>query len=182
MRLTFHSLSCLLLQVLYLLLSCSADHISLGPTPERLPKATNIWPETWLHWWAVSQKKILGSPYPGQKLGAIFGRPRHCHDDNIDQEFLGVLNDEDMSNTGSRSVPSEDCHIQSLVCHAWLAQIAERISRKVYSIKLVSLHTKHNASIILIPDHPRVSHLSLFSGSITWVEIDSPSIPQRCQL
>jgi hypothetical protein len=71
-------------------------------------------------------------------LGVIFGRPRHYHDDDIDQEFPDSINDEDMSISGPHvgSIDS-DCHIESLIFHAKLAQIAERISREVYTIKPV---------------------------------------------
>ena len=104
-------------------------------------------------------------------LGVIFGRPRHYHDDDIDQEFPDIVNDEDMSKIGPRSAPAEDCHIHSLVCHARLAQIAERISREVYSIKPVRQHNEHHASIILIvvrsdPGPPSTRRVSSFSRSI----------------
>ncbi|KAF1998119.1 hypothetical protein P154DRAFT_263159 [Amniculicola lignicola CBS 123094] len=70
-------------------------------------------------------------------LGVIFGRPRHYHDDDIDQDFPDLVNDEDMTPTGALELGSDDCHIESLVVHAKLAQIAEKISREVYSIKPV---------------------------------------------
>lgn len=69
-------------------------------------------------------------------LGVIFGRPRHYHDDDIDQDFPDAVNDEDMTSTGPRE-SDNDCHIESLISHAKLAQIAERISREVYSIKSI---------------------------------------------
>lgn len=69
-------------------------------------------------------------------LGVIFGRPRHYHDDDIDQEFPEAVNDEDMTSNGPRE-SENDCHIDSLISHAKLAQIAERVSREVYSIKPV---------------------------------------------
>ncbi|KAJ8110577.1 hypothetical protein OPT61_g6616 [Boeremia exigua] len=69
-------------------------------------------------------------------LGVIFGRPRHYHDDDIDQDFPDAVNDEDMAFNGPRE-SDNDCHIESLISHAKLAQIAERISREVYSIKSV---------------------------------------------
>lgn len=68
-------------------------------------------------------------------LGVIFGRPRHYHDD-IDQDFPDAVNDEDMTATGPLE-SDNDCHIDSLISHAKLAQIAERISREVHSIKVV---------------------------------------------
>jgi hypothetical protein len=70
-------------------------------------------------------------------LGVIFGRPRHYHDEDIDQKFPDLVNDEDMTSAGPNGTSSNDCHVESLVYHAKLAQIAERISREVYSIKPV---------------------------------------------
>jgi hypothetical protein len=69
-------------------------------------------------------------------LGVIFGRPRHYHDDDIDQDFPDAVNDEDMTLTGPKG-SDNDCHIESLISHAKLAQIAERISREVYTIKSI---------------------------------------------
>lgn len=69
-------------------------------------------------------------------LGVIFGRPRHYHDDDIDQDFPDAVNDEDMTPTGPKG-SDNDCHIESLISHAKLAQIAERISREVYTIKSI---------------------------------------------
>jgi hypothetical protein len=51
-------------------------------------------------------------------LGVIFGRPRHYHDDDIDQPFPDSINDEDMSTAGPLSMGGDDCHIESLVHHA----------------------------------------------------------------
>ncbi|KAF2253741.1 hypothetical protein BU26DRAFT_393568, partial [Trematosphaeria pertusa] len=70
-------------------------------------------------------------------LGVIFGRPRHYHDDDIDQGFPDPVNDEDMTLDGSLDRGTDDCHIESLIFHAKLAQIAEKISREVYSTKAV---------------------------------------------
>jgi hypothetical protein len=80
-------------------------------------------------------------------LGVIFGRPRHYHDDDIDQDFPDSVNDEDMSSSGPLASCTEaDCHIDSLIFHAKLAQIAERISREVYSIKAIPDQTRLAAS------------------------------------
>jgi hypothetical protein len=52
-------------------------------------------------------------------LAVVFGRPRLCHDDDIDQEYPDPVNDEDMTPSGpSPSEPSEDCHVDSLIYHA----------------------------------------------------------------
>ena len=69
-------------------------------------------------------------------LGVMFGRPRHYHDDDIDQDFPVAVNDEDMTPNGPKE-SDNDCHIESLISHAKLAQIAERISREVYTIKSI---------------------------------------------
>lgn len=79
-------------------------------------------------------------------LGVIFGRPRHYHDEDIDQDFPDSVNDEDMTASGPQTIGTDDCHIDSLVFHAKLAQIAERISREVYSIKPVPDHVRLAAS------------------------------------
>lgn len=79
-------------------------------------------------------------------LGVIFGRPRHYHDDDIDQDFPESINDEDMSPNGPLAIGTDDCHIESLVFHAKLAQIAERISREVYAIKNIPDHERIAAS------------------------------------
>ncbi|KAH7135336.1 fungal-specific transcription factor domain-containing protein [Dendryphion nanum] len=80
-------------------------------------------------------------------MGVIFGRPRHYHDDDIDQDFPDSVNDESMSSNGPiEGADDTDCHIESLVFHARLAQIAEKISREVYSIKVVPDHERIAAS------------------------------------
>ncbi|KAH7413709.1 fungal-specific transcription factor domain-containing protein [Phaeosphaeria sp. MPI-PUGE-AT-0046c] len=79
-------------------------------------------------------------------LGVIFGRPQHYHDNDIDQQFPDPVNDEDMFMSGPRRRNMEDCHIDSLVSHAKLAQIAEKISREVYSIKTVPDNVRLAAS------------------------------------
>jgi hypothetical protein len=80
-------------------------------------------------------------------LGVIFGRPRHYHDDDIDQDFPDSVNDEDMLSSGPQiRGTDDDCHIDSLIFHAKLAQIAERISREVYSIKAIPDHDRLAAS------------------------------------
>lgn len=81
-------------------------------------------------------------------LGAVFGRPRHYHDDDIDQNFPDSINDEDMLHSGvlADGAVDYDCHIDSLIWQAKLAQIAEKISREVYSIKAVPDHVRLAAS------------------------------------
>ncbi|KAH7131229.1 putative C6 transcription factor [Dactylonectria macrodidyma] len=68
-------------------------------------------------------------------LGVVFGRPRHFHDDDIDQEFPDRVNDDEMTVMGPGDGPEnpEDCHIDALVFHARIAQIIGSISREVYT-------------------------------------------------
>ena len=118
-------------------------------------------------------------------LGVIFGRPRHYHDEDIDQDFPDVVNDEDMSSIGPRGSPSEDCHIESLVCHARLAQIAERISREVYSIKPVCycllILRDDSADMLADPRSDSTCCFTPFSSRIARMAIVTPSIPGRGQ-
>ncbi|OBR12921.1 Fungal specific transcription factor [Colletotrichum higginsianum IMI 349063] len=73
-------------------------------------------------------------------LGVIFGRPRHFHDDDIDQDYPDRIDDEDMTAQGpvERSEEHPDCHIDALIFHAKIAQIIGNTSREVYSIKPIS--------------------------------------------
>ncbi|KAF9880181.1 fungal specific transcription factor domain-containing protein [Colletotrichum karsti] len=71
-------------------------------------------------------------------LSVVFGRPRMYHDEDIDQDFPDCVNDEDMTPQGrSSDEPEMDCHVESLIFHAKLAQLIDGISREVYSIKHV---------------------------------------------
>lgn len=71
-------------------------------------------------------------------LAVVFGRPRLYHDDDIDQDFPDCVNDEDMTPQGRAAhEPQSDCHMDSLINHAKIAQLIDRISRDVYSIKKV---------------------------------------------
>ncbi|OHE91839.1 fungal specific transcription factor domain-containing protein [Colletotrichum orchidophilum] len=71
-------------------------------------------------------------------LSVVFGRPRMYRDDDIDQDFPDCVNDEDMTPQGrSSDEPEMDCHVESLIFHAKLAQIIDGISQEVYSIKPV---------------------------------------------
>lgn len=53
-------------------------------------------------------------------LGVVFGRPRHFHDDNIDQDLPDRINDEDMAADGPVGDPDDrrGCHTDALVFHA----------------------------------------------------------------
>ncbi|EFQ33801.1 fungal specific transcription factor domain-containing protein [Colletotrichum graminicola] len=73
-------------------------------------------------------------------LGVILGRPRHFHDDDIDQEYPDRIEDEDMTAQGpvERSEEHPDCHIEALIFHVKIARIIGNTSREVYSIKPIS--------------------------------------------
>lgn len=54
-----------------------------------------------------------------QYLGVMFGRPRHFHDDDIDQNMPELVDDEDMTPEGpSQPLTPKDCSLASLVFHA----------------------------------------------------------------
>ncbi|KAL1612011.1 hypothetical protein SLS60_000234 [Paraconiothyrium brasiliense] len=82
-------------------------------------------------------------------LGVVFGRPRHYHDEDIDQDLPDSINDEDMTSVGPSEIGTDDCHINALIHHAMLARIAERISREVYSIKQIPEHERITSAHIL---------------------------------
>ncbi|KAK2002087.1 fungal-specific transcription factor domain-containing protein [Colletotrichum falcatum] len=73
-------------------------------------------------------------------LGVMLGRPRHFHDDDIDQDYPDRIDDEDMTVQGpaERLGDHSDCHIDALIFHAKIAQIIGKTSREVYSIKPIS--------------------------------------------
>ncbi|KAL6862094.1 fungal-specific transcription factor domain-containing protein [Trichoderma novae-zelandiae] len=73
-------------------------------------------------------------------LGVVFGRPRHFHDDNIDQDLPDRINDEDMSADGPIGDPDDrrGCHTDALVFHARIAKIIGAISQEMYTAKLNS--------------------------------------------
>ncbi|KAK2015994.1 fungal-specific transcription factor domain-containing protein [Colletotrichum eremochloae] len=76
-------------------------------------------------------------------LSVVFGRPRMYHDEDIDQDFPDCVNDEEMTPQGrSRDEPEMDCHVESLIFHAKLAQLIDGISREVYSIKRIPKHDR----------------------------------------
>lgn len=55
-------------------------------------------------------------------LAAIFGRPRHFHDEDINQEFPESVDDEAMTVEGPINAADapKDCHIDALIFHARL--------------------------------------------------------------
>ncbi len=100
-------------------------------------------------------------------LGIILGRPRHFHDEDIDQDLPDAINDEDMQVdvSLSRADTNVDSHLDALIFHAryvpdcWqpsiypvltardrIAQIIGKITREVYSIRLVSEQERVSAA------------------------------------
>jgi hypothetical protein len=143
------SAQCRLIQVLYLLMSCRFNQawytfghalqiisaLGLHRRDDRKRQATAT-KRDYID--EQCRKRTFWVAYTLDKyLGVIFGRPRHYHDEDIDQDFPDAVNDEDMTSIGPNAKNTDDCHIESLVYHARLAQIAEKISREVYSIKPV---------------------------------------------
>lgn len=53
-------------------------------------------------------------------LSVVFGRPRHFHDEDIDQEFPDSVNDEDMTPSGptAQSKMYDDSYIDGVILHA----------------------------------------------------------------
>jgi hypothetical protein len=53
-------------------------------------------------------------------LGVIFGRPRHYHDDDIDQDYPDRVDDDDMTPAGPLEdfEEQQDCSIDALIFHA----------------------------------------------------------------
>ncbi|KAM5350739.1 hypothetical protein ACJ41O_007244 [Fusarium nematophilum] len=85
-------------------------------------------------------------------LGVVFGRPRHFHDEDIDQDFPDRVNDEEMTVVGPGDVVEnpEDCHVDALLFHAKIAQIIGSISREVYSLRDISKDERLAAATKLI--------------------------------
>lgn len=70
-------------------------------------------------------------------LGVVMGRPRHFHDDDLDQDYPDRVNDADMSMDGCTSDDdTNDCAIDAFVCNIRLSRIVGRISHELYSIKI----------------------------------------------
>ncbi|KAH8891566.1 hypothetical protein GQ53DRAFT_765108 [Thozetella sp. PMI_491] len=70
-----------------------------------------------------------------QYIGVILGRPRHYHDEDIDQVFPDCVDDEDMTPEGPKPVSkNKDCSLASLVYHARISRIVSTISRETYTI------------------------------------------------
>ncbi|KAK8015147.1 fungal specific transcription factor domain-containing protein [Apiospora arundinis] len=123
-----------LVQVLYLLQT------------SRMNKA---WPETWYlppdYITLQGQRRTFWVAYTiDVYLSVVLGRPRHIHDDDVDQELPAAINDDEMSPEGpvahiDREEGDEetDSNMESVIAHAQLARIIGNISSEVYSIKNV---------------------------------------------
>ncbi|CAK7202150.1 hypothetical protein SEUCBS139899_004870 [Sporothrix eucalyptigena] len=80
-------------------------------------------------------------------LAVLFGRPRLVHDDDIDQDYPDRVNDEDMTMQGpAKAEASMEPHIDSLISHAKIARIIDKISREVYSLKSRPKHERLSAA------------------------------------
>lgn len=76
-------------------------------------------------------------------LSVVLGRPRFYHEDDCNQDFPDNVNDEDMTSQGKAAhQPQVDCHVDSLICHVKLAQLIERTTKEVYSLKPISTHER----------------------------------------
>ncbi|KAH8174692.1 fungal specific transcription factor domain-containing protein [Sarocladium implicatum] len=71
-------------------------------------------------------------------LGVVQGRPRHYHDEDIDQVYPDRVEDDDMGLHGGSGAGGQDCHVDALICHAKIARIVGAISREVYSIQSIT--------------------------------------------
>ncbi|KAL6706231.1 hypothetical protein ACN47E_005966 [Coniothyrium glycines] len=143
------SAQCRLLQVLYLLMSCRFNQAwytfghalqiisALGLyRRDNYKQAGSSYRRDYIE--EQGRKRTFWVAYILDKyLGTILGRPQHYHDEDVDQDLPCAINDEDMTSAGPRLTGSGDCLLESLVVHAKLAQIAEKISREVYSLKVV---------------------------------------------
>ncbi|SPO06448.1 related to C6 transcription factor [Cephalotrichum gorgonifer] len=108
-----------------------------------------------------------------QHLGVIFGRPRHYHDEDIDQDFPASINDEFMTPQGPLERTDDygdagpDCLIDALVFHAKVAQIIGQVSKEVYSITPTSEQDRAAAAHRLVAKlHDWRSTLPPHLGSI----------------
>ena len=62
-------------------------------------------------------------------LGVMFGRPKHFHDEDIDQDEPDRINDEDMNEAGPTTPQGQkDCHIEALIYHARYSDCTNTLS------------------------------------------------------
>ncbi|KAJ4316294.1 hypothetical protein N0V84_007939 [Fusarium piperis] len=95
-------------------------------------------------------------------LAAIFGRPRHFHDEDINQDLPDSVDDEAMTVDGPINAADtpKDCHIDALIFHARIAKLVGSISREVYTFRAISEADRVSAANRLI-QHVREWHASL---------------------
>lgn len=134
-----------MLQAFYLLMTCRQNQAwyvfgsllqiisALGMHRRDWKRRTGPQPD-YIH--SQSRKRTFWSAYILDRyLGVVMGRPRHFHDDDIDQELPDRVNDSEMSPAGR--IPSEspeDCHMDGFVWNIQLARIVGNISHDLYPI------------------------------------------------
>lgn len=86
------------------------------------------------------RKRTFWSTYVLDRyLGVVLGRPRHFHDDDIDQDLPDRVNDEEMAPEGRMTSESaEDCQLDGFAWNIELARIVGAISHDLYPIKPLS--------------------------------------------
>lgn len=146
---TLESAQARILQTFYLLMTCRQNQAwyvfgsllqiisALGMHRRDWKRSTGPQPD-YIH--SQCRKRLFWSAYIlDRNLGVVMGRPRHFHDDDIDQDLPDCVNDSEMSPAGRLSSEcSEDCHMDGFVCNIKLARIVGRISHDLYPIKPLS--------------------------------------------
>ncbi|KAL1866118.1 hypothetical protein VTK73DRAFT_4885 [Phialemonium thermophilum] len=109
-------------------------------------------------------------------LGVIFGRPRHYHDEDIDQDLPDAVNDEDMTAQGPAARKGhKDCAIEVLICHAKIARIVANISRRIYRDGKARMESLAQRAGDLVGDLARwKSELPPFLGSVNPTSLVPP--------
>ncbi|GAB1729771.1 hypothetical protein NU195Hw_g5725t1 [Hortaea werneckii] len=83
-------------------------------------------------------------------LCVVLGRPKHFHDEDIDQTLPESVIDEEITSEGPKSNASEnDSLIDGLVHHSRLAQLLGAATRDVYSVKKISRQARMAAVDVL---------------------------------
>jgi hypothetical protein len=146
---TLESAQARILQTFYLLTTCRQNQAwyvfgsllqiisALGMHRRDWKRTTGPQPD-YIH--SQCRKRLFWSAYIlDRNLGVVMGRPRHFHDDDIDQELPDCVNDSEMSPAGRLSAEgSEDCHMDAFVCNIKLARVVGKISHGLYPIKPLS--------------------------------------------
>ncbi|KAK5728218.1 hypothetical protein LTR17_012123 [Elasticomyces elasticus] len=83
-----------------------------------------------------SRKRTFWAAYTiDTYLCVVLGRPKHYHDDDIDQTFPDSVVDQGNADEAVAEGDEVDSLIDGLIWHARLAQIISATSREVYSVK-----------------------------------------------